>query len=186
MLISQQGFFYNRFRAKHEKPVRLFLDMRYGLPEGYRDPNSTFDIENRCAQQAAALRNAGYNIEIAAGPPWIEWGYDPQMAYQLSGQAVPDPATFTPAPDMESVAPKAPFSLWGYRPQPEVNSDANSIENNGVGFLYPPNPDDKLDIGAHWGGAIALPNGGATITGVWEKVIWRVANSRPVAWERIA
>lgn len=180
MLKSQDQFFYNRWRAQWAKPVRKFMDMRFGLPEGYRDANSTYDIEARSAQQAAMLRQMGFFIDQL-----VEWGYDPQELYVMRGMPVPDPAMFVPAADMVVSGGTQPFTKWFMQHSDAFNEGADS-DPTGIGTLYEANPDDRLDVGAQWSGSITVPNTTTVISGKWEKVIWRVYNSRPVAWERIA
>lgn len=179
MLKSQENPFYNRWRASFQKPVRQFLDFRFGLPEGYRTINNTTDVENRSAVMATLLHRQGYNFEWAPGPPLIEWGYDPQMAFQILNPdaPLPDPTTFAPASDMivPALAPR-PFSLWPWMHSEEYNQGL-STDPLGVGTIWEANHDDKWDIGARLADADSK---------LFEKVIWRVGNSLPIGWERIA
>lgn len=175
-LHSQEAFFYNRWRASFAKPVRQFLDFRFGLPEGYRTLDNTNFTEVRSSQMADVLRQHGFFVDQL-----IEFGYAPETYFQLRNpdQPLPDPGTFAPAPDMTAPtgAPR-PFSKWFMQHSTDFEQGLDK-DPAGIGTLYESSgkPVDTYDIGAWWIDPITKFK--------YEKVIWRVSNSLPVAWERI-
>lgn len=187
MLISQQHYGYNRFRAMQPRPLRQLMDFVHGVPDGHRTAGETGSE----AVQAALLRGQSLaNQGFPTDPEIMVWGSDPLETIKiraaqgmylgpgvtLDAKGEPDPASWKPAPDMSAIGPK-PFSPWGYRPDPNINTDSDNIEMNGVGFLYPSLPGDSLDVGARYSG-----EGKG-----YEKVAWNGPYGHVIkAWERIA
>lgn len=187
-LISQQHYGYNRYRASQPKPLRRLMDFSHGIPDGHRTAGETgWSAVQAALDRGQSLASQGFAVDY----PIMCWGDDPTTMFKVrAGGALgasggiamlengePDFASLIPSPDMVITGPQ-PFEKWGYRPDPNVNTDADKIENNGVGFLYTPLPTDKSDVGAYYPSATSPTH---------EKVAWNGPYGHViVAWERIA
>lgn len=187
MLISQQHYGYNRYRASQPKPLRRLLDYSHGVPDGHRTAGETGSSAVATALgRGQDLASQGFAVDF----PIMCWGDDPTTMFKVraggasgSGGGIamadngePDFDALIPAPDMIATGPK-PFSPWGYRPDPNLNTDADKMEINGVGWLYPSAPVDPWDVGARY----------ADGDKKYEKTAWNGPYGHVIiAWERIA
>ncbi len=186
MLISQQHASYNKYRASLPAEVRRLMDIIHGVPDGHRTVGQTGpEIHQQVATRARGLIARG----IAVNEDIVIWGDDPfetikwqaaqglPVLVPIMANGDPDFSALNPAKDMIVPPGVKPFSPWGHRPDPDLNSDANNIEINGVGWLYPSIPNDIWDVGATASDADKR----------YEKTAWNGPYGHVIIeWERIA
>lgn len=205
MLKSQESPFYIQYRAQFDPRIRKLLDLRFGIPYGYRTIQNTADnIEVTIANMCEELRQQGETIDHAI----MEWGWDPYTTLLIRNANTPmDPATFKRYPDMTgAIGSKKPFSPW-FMQHSEAFNEGQDSDPSGVGTIFPCLFDDKFDIGAWWSESVQVMTPGvikgaptlgnptgdigtetpvaATIVKKYEKVMWRQSTGRPVGWERV-
>lgn len=168
------------------RQLRQLMDFTHGVPDGHRTAGQTgWDAVQVAEVRGRMLADQGLPVD----PPIMVWGDDPMVTIKIRaaqgmflGNGVtldengdPDPKSWKPAADMVA-AGEAPFSKWGYRPDPNLNTDSDEL--NGVGFLYPPLPNDRFDVGAYYPSAESPTHEKTAWNGPYGHVI--------IAWERIA